>query len=127
MFRADLYVRISVDRFEVRNVRSGRTSAEVADPPFSTQRLLVGQFLLAQELLRGTVKAVVGWWPLRTRRMVMHPVERLEGGLSQVEERVLEELAAAAGSRHTVIWVGDSLSDDDVRAMLRTRSRKRAR
>jgi rod shape-determining protein MreB and related proteins len=118
MFRADLYVRISVDRIDVRNVRSGRTSGEVAEPSFSTQRLLVGQFLIAQELLRGTARAVVGWWPLRTRRFVMHPLERIEGGLSQVEERVLQELAASVGSKHTVVWVGESLSDEDVRAML---------
>src|SRR5262245_11492254 len=118
MFRADLYVRISIDRIDVRNVRSGLVSGEVADPAFSTQRLLIGQFMVAQELLRGTVKAVVGWWPFRTRRLVMHPLERLEGGLSQVEERVLQELAASVGSRHTVVWVGESLSDEDVRAML---------
>jgi rod shape-determining protein MreB and related proteins len=127
MFRADLYVRISVDRIDVRNVRAGRESGEVADPAFSTQRLLIGQFMLAQELLRGTVRAVLGPWPFRTRRFVMHPLERLEGGLSQVEERVLEELAAGVGSRRTVVWVGEALSDDDVRAMLSTSSRKRTR
>jgi rod shape-determining protein MreB len=126
MFRADLYVRISIDRIDVRNVRSGRTAGEVADPAFSTSRLLIGQFMVAQELLRGAVRAVLGWWPLRTRHFVMHPLERIEGGLSQIEERVLQELAASAGSRYTIVWVGESLSDDDVRAMLSTR-RKRSR
>jgi hypothetical protein len=127
MFRADLYVRISIDRIDVRNVRSGRESGEMADPAFSTARLLIGQFTVAQELLRGVVTAVVGRWPFRTRRFVMHPLERIEGGLSQVEERVLEELAASAGSRRTVVWVGESLSDADVRAMLAAASRTRSR
>jgi hypothetical protein len=126
MFRADLYVRISIDRIEVRNVRSGRSSAEVADPAFSTQRLLIGQFTIAQELLRGVVKAALGWWPFRLRRFVMHPLERVEGGLSQIEERVLRELAAAAGSRRTIVWTGESLTDADVRAMLTAAGRVRS-
>jgi hypothetical protein len=120
MFRADLYVRISIDWIEVRNARSGRTSAEVASPAFTTHRLLVGQFMVAQVLLRRAVSAVVGWWPFRVRRFVMHPLERVEGGLSQVEERVLLELAAGAGSRRTVVWVGEALSDAEVSAMLNT-------
>jgi rod shape-determining protein MreB and related proteins len=127
MFRADLYVQISVDRIEVRNVRSGRSYVEVADPGFSTPRLLIGQFTLAQELLRRVVAGALGWWPFRLRRFVMHPLERIEGGLSQIEERVLLELAAAAGSRRTVVWIGESLSDADVRAILQAPTRARPR
>jgi len=38
----------------------------------------------------------------------------IEGGLSQVEERVLRELAAGAGARKVFVWVGHELSDQEV-------------
>lgn len=46
-------------------------------------------------------------------------MERCEGGLSQVEERVLHELAAGAGARKVVVWVGAELSDGEVLAKLK--------
>ena len=42
------------------------------------------------------------------------PMEKTVGGLSQVEERVLHELALGAGARRAVVWVGQALSDREV-------------
>ena len=47
-------------------------------------------------------------------RVLMHPLEMVDGGLSPVEERVLHELAAVAGGRKTTVWVGRSLTDQEV-------------
>lgn len=41
-------------------------------------------------------------------------LEKVEGGLSQVEERVLMERAAGAGAQQTLIWTGEPLSDAQV-------------
>jgi hypothetical protein len=43
----------------------------------------------------------------------MHQTEMAENGLSQVEERVLVELAAA-GAAASFVWVGKPLSDEEV-------------
>lgn len=49
----------------------------------------------------------------------MHPLETLGGGLSQVEEATLRELARGVGAGKVVLWVGNELSDDEAKAKLR--------
>jgi rod shape-determining protein MreB len=122
LFRADLYVRISTDKIEVRNVLTGRSSAQVADPPFTTERLLVGQFLVADALLKRVVMEAVGRSPFLSKRFLMHQVEKAEGGLSQVEERVLLELAAGSGAKRIEVWLGRTLSDAEVSERLTRQS-----
>jgi rod shape-determining protein MreB len=55
-----------------------------------------------------------GWFSI-SPILLMHPMEKTEGGLSQVEERILQELALGAGARRAVIWVGQALTDQQVR------------
>lgn len=40
----------------------------------------------------------------------MHQLEKLEGGLTDIEERVLRELALGMGAREVLIHSGDRLS-----------------
>lgn len=51
-----------------------------------------------------------------TTRVVVHPLERIDGGLTQVEERLLQELAIGAGASRAIVWQGAPLSDGEVRA-----------
>ena len=48
-----------------------------------------------------------------TTRMLMHPMERLEGGLTQIERRVLHEMALTAGAGKVAIWEGHVLTDNE--------------
>jgi hypothetical protein len=48
----------------------------------------------------------------------MHPTELVEGGLSQVEERVLLELPRAGGAWKVVVHVGPVLDDAGVNQKL---------
>jgi len=108
-------VKIYRDRFDIRHVESGRTVAKQTLTPFSTPRLLVGQFTEAEEALRDGIGQVLrGRWSLLPPRVVMQPMAFTEGGLCEVEERVLHELAIANGARDVSIWVGNELSDRDV-------------
>jgi len=54
---------------------------------------------------------------------VIHPTEMVEGGLSEVEERVLRELALGAGARSVVVHVGLALAGCRVMALTRRGSR----
>lgn len=49
-----------------------------------------------------------------------HPLEMSDGGLSEVEHRVLLELAGGCGSVKTVVHEGPELTDDGVRNALRS-------
>ncbi|HET7844162.1 MAG TPA: hypothetical protein VFL14_08430, partial [Xanthomonadales bacterium] len=115
MFSADFYVRIARDRIDVRNVATGQDRGGAPARPFTSTRLLVGDFVVAQELLRCLVDEVAGSRLRFNRRFVMHAIEMIDGGLSPVEERVLLELAAGAGAKRAVAWTGRTLSDDEVR------------
>ena len=44
----------------------------------------------------------------------------VEGGLSEIEERILKEVAIGAGATKVVVWVGAPLTDADVKAKLKS-------
>jgi hypothetical protein len=113
-FEEKLYIRVARNRFDIRKV-SGEAASEAVSPsePFSTSRLLVGQLSLAERYLsEGIRKVLPRKWVKLNPVVLMHPVEMTEGGLSEVETRVLTELALAAGARRVVIWEGDDLTPD---------------
>lgn len=114
------YVRVSRDRFDVAPV-SGAAVTEIfsSATPFTSCRLLLGEFTVAQECLRRAFdrmvpKGLLKRWPA----VLIHPVEMVDDGLSEVERRVFRELAFAAGARRVVLWVGDELTPEQVNAKL---------
>lgn len=118
LFSTPVYVRISRNRLKVRDAVSGRERELSAPIPFSTSRLLVGQFSSAEALLAQALRDLY-----RDRRfqpapqIVLHPLEGHDGELSEVETRVLLELGEGAGGRQVKLWLGPELSDAEVRAM----------
>ena len=40
---------------------------------------------------------------------MIHQLEKTEGGLTDIEDRVLRELALGAGAREVVIYLGDKI------------------
>ena len=117
------YLRIACDQLHLTHLESGRERRIQADPPFSNPRLLVADFSVAERLITQAVKDLMpgGFFaflnPAPT--LLVHPLERLEGRLSQVEERLLLELGKGAGARKVALHVGDRLDADGVRARLR--------
>ena len=118
MLTKHFYVRIRRDRLDVRCVETNRRATRTSAAGFSTPRLLVGTFTEADALLKSAVEeCVVASEFIPARRLfVMHPLELVEGGLSEVEHRVLLELAAGSSAAKTVVHEGGELSDDGVRA-----------
>ena len=51
-------------------------------------------------------------------RVLVHPTEMVENGLSQVEERILLELPYGAGAKKVAVYVGPLLDDAGVRQQL---------
>lgn len=49
--------------------------------------------------------------------MIIHPLEMVEDGLSEVEERLYRELAVSTGARNVIIYVGSPLTDTEVVAV----------
>ena len=102
----------------VRNITKGTTAEREAQPPFSHKRSVIGDFVAAQALLKALVKEVQQGLVLNVQ-MLVHAVERVDGGLSQIEDRALQELGIGAGASRVVVWTGDPLTDAQVTEKLK--------
>lgn len=110
-----VYVQVQKDAFQLRHIGNGQEKQVHAIKPFSTDRLLVGQFSIAQRLLKqalGELSRAGLFAPAPV--VLIHPIEQAEGGLCEVEERVLYELAKGAGAWRAHVWVGHHLADQEV-------------
>ena len=112
------YVQLSENRVRVRDLDSGRECERRAEPPFSHPRMLVADFSAAEACLKGALRELgSGGLALKTE-VLMHPLERLEGGLTLIETRCLEELGRGAGAGAVCVWTGAPLRDAEVLARL---------
>jgi hypothetical protein len=115
----NVYVRVRRNQFQIRNLESGFEATVIARAPFTTTRLLIGQFVVAQNTLKEALKqeskdrlfAVSPY-------IVIHPLEMVEGGLSEIEERIFREVAVGAGASKVVVWFGHELNDAEVKEKL---------
>lgn len=83
----------------------------IASNPFSHPRLLVADFRRAEKILQHGLRIVCGErWFNPSPVVVMHPRERLEGGITEVECRLFRELCFGAGARKVHLHVGAELS-----------------
>jgi len=112
-----VYVRIRRNQVSVRHPKSQRDVTLQAAKPFTTTRLLVGDLLAAHETFVAAIKAALpaSWWR-PSPVVVVHPLEMIEGGLSEVEERLLKEVFLGLGAAKVIVWIGPELSDAEVRA-----------
>lgn len=110
------YVKIRSNAFEVKEAGSGNMPKSAKSrEPFTTERLLIGEFMPAEVLLTQIVDDLMKGRLLSGKPvLVMHPLEKIEGGLSEVEDKVLRELAFSAGAKGVVIHIGSTLLDHEV-------------
>ena len=78
--------------------------------PFAHPRVLVANFQLAEKLLLWGVKELSNSRIRPAPRLIMHPLEKLEGGLTDIELRVFRELALGCGARAIKIHVGERIN-----------------
>lgn len=73
--------------------------------PFDHKRSFVGNFAYAEKLLQHAVREVLSKSRFAiSPRIVMHQLEKVEGGLTDIEERVLKELAMGSGAREVLVY-----------------------
>lgn len=118
-FSSIVYVRVKRNQFRVRHLESGIDATIEAQTPFTTARLLIGQFVSAEATLKDVLKQFTKGRLLPVvPRVVIHPMEMVEGGLSEIEERIFREVAIGAGASKVVVWVGRELNDAEVKEKL---------
>ncbi len=103
----------------------GMASSQVRiENPFKHPRVLVADFWLAEKVLQHGILMLKKSRIRPAPRVVMHQLEKTEGGLTMIEERVLRELALGIGAREVVIYSGHKINPlvdtyDGVRAKSR--------
>jgi len=110
-----IYILVNINSFTVKHVEAGRVITVKANEPFTSTRLLVGNFNVAERLLSGAIKKVYKHSIFVSPRIIIHPLEMVEGGLCEVEERAIMELAVGSfnGGGKVIIWQGKVLSDKE--------------
>ena len=108
-----LYVQVLENKFIIQ-VLDNNESREIFLPEknFTTKRLLVGDFSAAQDCLSKAIKRLAPkkLFTRKTAAVVMHPMEMYEGGLSEAEERILNELAFSSGAIKVALHTGATLT-----------------
>ena len=78
--------------------------------PFKHPRLLVDDFQVAQKILMHGIRELhKSKWFSPSPRIIFHPMEKLDGGVTDIEERVYQELCAGAGAREILLHIGEVL------------------
>lgn len=78
--------------------------------PFSHPRQLLASFTKAEKILKHAFQQVfANKFLTPAPRVVIHPMEKLEGGLTEIEIRAFRELCVVAGAREVVVYVGAPL------------------
>ena len=112
-----IYVQVFAKRFLVKNIDAD-TSVEVSrDQSYASPRMLIADFTTAQHQLKEAVKSVRRG--LRAPEILLHPMELIEGGVTQVEHRVFVELGVGAGASKAAVFTGAPLGGEGVRRAIR--------
>ena len=120
LFPNTVYVRVKRNQFRIRHLESGVDTTVQAGIPFTTQRMLIGDFTAAAQALKQALKeAAKGRILPVAPHVLIQPLEMIEGGLCQIEERIIREIAMGAGASRVVVLVGPELSDSQVKEKLR--------
>jgi len=91
-------------------VNAPRQNATLINP-FDHPRLLVHDFQVTEKLLQYAFRQVAKHHFFSPSPIaVVHVTEKLEGGLTTIEERVLREAAYGAGAREVHLWNGPELT-----------------
>jgi len=92
----------------------GQSQVEVLNG-FDHPRSLLADFAVAEKTLQLLVRQLAGKTLLKPV-LVLHPLEHLEGGLTQMERRGLYELCRCAGANKVHLWIGRELTIEELRS-----------
>ncbi|RZA07344.1 MAG: hypothetical protein EOO68_03570 [Moraxellaceae bacterium] len=87
----------------------------MVDGNFSHPRMLLGEFELAEQILKQQIKQQHIFSNVGSYRVIVHPKEMLDGGLSTIEQRTFKELFLSIGFRDAVIWQHHDLCDEELK------------
>ncbi len=116
LFKDDLlYVKLWKDEIEIIDVEKGKRIREKSSISFSNSRLLIANFEVAEEFFKKVfLKLKKDYKIKRYNSILVHPMELVEGGISETEKRIFLESFERVGGKLVLIWTGQELSNTEV-------------
>ncbi|SRR6266404_5313734 len=115
-----LYVRVRKNRIDLRHVETGTEFGLEAQPPFTSARLLLADLSAAARMLKLGIGKTIGRFGLAPT-IVFHPMDMVDGGLSEVEEASYLKLGYEAGARDVMVLTGTEISNPELREIMKVR------
>ena len=104
--RQDIRVEIFANRMVLISEKPPVTVS--AKTPFTTNRLLIGNFSPAVDCLKAGLERLDACGYFKSKpKLTIYPGELSDGGLSEIEQRVLREVALEAGAGEVEIDEGN--------------------
>ncbi len=98
------YFRIFTNKVEVKNLKTGKIIERESPIKFSSNRLLLADFEVAEQFFRTVISEFSGSKIFtRSLKVAMQPMELIEGGLSPTEKRAFRDSAEHIGAIKVVI------------------------
>jgi rod shape-determining protein MreB len=83
--------------------------------PFSHPRVLFSDFIVGEMFFQYAIRKLLGDKLISPApAIIVHPMEKTEGGLTMIEVRAFRELAFGTGARDSVVYEGNELSTYEI-------------
>ncbi len=110
-----IYIQIEHDCFNFLHVQSNKSTKIYGK--FSNGRLAIAHFKVAEKALKEGVYEVYPKSFFRSNpTVVIHQIYNSEGGLCEIEDRILREAALGAGARQVFVWQGTPLTSTQLQS-----------
>jgi len=117
-----VYVKIYPDKIEVINITTRETISKTSLTKFSSDRLLIAEYNIAEALLCEILKELK--LSKRSLKVLIQQMKELEGGLSETEKRTLRDFAEQAGARSVyIINRTSSMTAEEIQDFLKLKNR----
>jgi hypothetical protein len=100
-----VYIKILNNKIEIKDLRTGKSISRESSAHFSSTRLLIADFNVAELFIRSVLKELLSPQKIfqRSLKIVIQQMENLEGGLSESEKRILRDIGEQIGGVHVVL------------------------
>lgn len=119
--KVPVYVKIYHDKIAITNINTQQTISKTSTIKFSSNRLLVAEFNVAEMLIREILKEL--GLSGRTLKILIQQMKEFEDGLSEAEKRVLRDLAEQAGGATVyIINRANIMTSEEIQGFLNLKS-----
>jgi hypothetical protein len=116
-----IYIRLFENNVELRHLEKDLNITRTSHDKFSSDRLLLATISVAIKFIKEILYEIKGDQLIKPRLVVLiQPMEKVEGGVSEVEKMILRDLIGQIGGNYAFIQdTKGELSDNDIRKITR--------